>query len=298
MKVTTININVISWPCNASVAMHYLLFIFFRQRLCRDLQSEKKCVQCCIGAETNVLAGTSAEEEERRTEESSRADWGAHRAREVALLSPCLCALLSLSGLAIRQQIALRPTSLLCRPPAALLSNHPERVTRWDTLTLPSDVMQDFQKKKKEKLLVHALCHCVSKIGFRRRHTHTLPNDRNANSYTSRCERIPCLTPNPLKPVLLAVKEATCEPQSCDRWWAKKIGNKAGGPGRTTSLWAAQSWAPAPRFPHFSPSRGCKPEDVNTGAPWRSRRRLGHHWRKCRTMCFSLCAGLAQTMTT
>lgn len=39
----------------------------------------------------------------------------------------------------------IRPTLLLCRPSAALRSNRPDRATRWDTLTLASAVMQDFQ---------------------------------------------------------------------------------------------------------------------------------------------------------
>lgn len=62
--------------------------------------------------------------------------------------------------------------------------------------------------------------HRASKIGFQCRRT--LPIDRNANSYTDRCERIPLLTWKPLKLVLLAVKEATCVLQSCDRWWSKR----------------------------------------------------------------------------
>lgn len=60
----------------------------------------------------------------------------------------------------------------------------------------------------------------VSKIGFQC--GRTLPIDRNSNSHANGCERIPLLTRKPLKRLQLAVEEATCVLQSCDRWWAKR----------------------------------------------------------------------------
>lgn len=190
----------------------HALFIFhFSDKDSVETFNQKRNVSSVVKSQRQMFFQVS-QLRKRRGGQRNQADPAEGRTGPVRLHS-CLLVFVcfSLSGLAIRQQIALRPTSLLCRPPAALLSNHPERATRWDTLTLASDVMQDFQKKG--KLLVHALC-LQNWIPMQ---THTLPNDRNANSYTSGCERIPLLTPNPLKPVLLAVKEATCAPQSCDR---------------------------------------------------------------------------------
>lgn len=101
-----------------------------------------------------------------------------------ARLHSCLLVFVrfSVSGLAIRQQMALRPTSLLRRPPAALLSNHPERATR----------LGHARVRCNARLPTSGSCTAPPKIGFQCRHT--LPIDRNANSSTGGCERIPLLT--------------------------------------------------------------------------------------------------------
>lgn len=135
----------------------HALFIFhFSDKDSVETFNQKRNVSSVVKSQRQMFLQVS-QLRKRRGGQRNQADPAEGRTGPVRLHS-CLLVFVcfSLSGLAIRQQIALRPTSLLCRPPAALLSNHPERATRWDTLTLASDVMQDFQKKG--KLLVHALC--------------------------------------------------------------------------------------------------------------------------------------------
>lgn len=73
----------------------------------------------------------------------------------------------------------LTPTLLLRRSPAAFLSNHPDGAARWDTLTLASDVTQDFQ------LLVLVSLHPEKKIkNWIPVQVRTLAIDGKANSCT------------------------------------------------------------------------------------------------------------------
>lgn len=159
MEVTTININITAryYLVTLQPPHGHALFIFhFSDKDSVETFNQKRKVSSVVKSQRQMFLQVS-QLRKRRGGQRNQANPTEGRTGPVRLHS-CLLVFVcfSLSGLAIRQQIALRPTSLLCRPPAALLSNHPERATRWDTLTLASDVMQDFQKK--EKLLVHALC--------------------------------------------------------------------------------------------------------------------------------------------
>lgn len=259
----------------------HALFIFhFSDKDSVETFNQKRHVSSVVKSQRQMFLQVS-QLRKRRGGQRNQADPTEGRTGPVRLHS-CLLVFVcfSLSGLAIRQQIALRPTSLLCRPPAALLSNHPERATRWDTLTLASDVMQDFQKKRETS----SSCTVSPKLDSNA-DTHTLPNDRNANSYTSGCERIPLLTPNPLKPVLLAVKEATCALQSCDRWWAKRYETSKRA-RENNFIVAAQSRVPAPRFSQFLSLSWLQARGREHRGPLQEQAKTRADWRKCRSAVF------------
>lgn len=224
----------------------------------------KRNVSSIVESERQMFSQVS---QQRRRRE---ADPTEGRTSGPARLHSCLLVFVrfSVSGLAIRQQMALRPTSLLRRPPAALLSNHSERATR----------LGQARVRCNARLPTSGWCTAPPKIGFQCRHT--LPIDRNANSSTSRCERIPLLTWTPLKPVLLAVEEATCVPQPCDRWWSKRY---------ETSKRAAENNLIVPAW--------CRGSFISLPLDGRQHRRPLQIEGSVGTPCFSFRADLAQTMT-